>query len=769
MIDIAARPLLVPSRKPHPRSLPLEVFHLILSYVGINDIVKLILSNMPLYLQGIREALAACVVDAHIVATNRIRLASHLESYKKEGSFIDRVHAEYLWDPKSLPVILLAAFPRDYVTISYCISSLKDMQHFLRLVETLPTSFGIRYNIELDFDLALLHVIDLLAILARLGELFGHSLKMVMITNYNGDLRLDMTKFPLIEALWLTNTNVMFTSSFEQNLALERLVLHPNYNGVSDNNPVIIDKSLPPNLVLMHIGQSVIVDSSCNYAFPDKIRDVTVITVRDTLMKFMPKLFENCSIQRKVIVYETALAECSLHATYNHIQWLVKNENVLTKLGLTSIRNEEGAWDFTDKTTLREFKLSKCDVRSLALPTGITHLDVSNNNIENVSSVVFGNITPALVSLNISDNPIDWGLMPPRIVFPSNLKDLRMNNTLIGDYLLAMVFPRLLQYLSLEVNQIELFAGFHSFLSQLLELHLTCNLISKLEGPWVPPGTKVVRLTENFLTGPLDFSKDILGNTSCLEQIYLDNNHLLTLSDIKLPHTLRILNLDECKISRLENIQFPSSIEELSINGTDLKRIENVAFECNSRLRVLNLAQNRLTQRDIRGLCLPESLVMLNLSGNMITRLYGNEFVHLTKLESLNLSWNKLRQVQLELCDQLQSLDLSFNQILELQLQFLGKNDSQLAELNLSMNKLNHLTPSMIGHGDFGTTHSNLLEIDVTGNNVTLEDKLEGFPESLMCIVEGINGIQDRYGYEIGPNVIGDSYCLGKRIDVPSL
>lgn len=769
MIDVAARPLKVTSSKPHPRPLPLEIFHLILSYVGINDVVKLILSNTPLYHQEIREALAARVLNAHIVATNRMRLASQLESYKKEPSFVDRARAEYLRSPKSLPALLLAASPRDYVTVSYCVSNLKDMQGFLRLAEVLPKSFGVRYNIELEFDPALLHVIDLLVILAGLGEMFNHSLKMLTITNYTGYLRLDMHKLPLIEALWLTNTNVLFASSFELNLALERLVLHPNYNGVSENNPVIIDKSLPPNLVLMHLGQSVVVESSCNYPFPDKIRDVTVMTVRDTLMKYMPKLFENSSIQRNLLVYETALAECSVHATYNHIQWLIKKENVLTKLGLTSIRNEGGVWDFTAKSTLREFKLSKCDVQSLALPAGITHLDVSNNNIENVSSIVFDNVTPALVSLNISDNPVDWGLMPDRIMFPPNLKDLRMNNTIIGDYLLAMFFPRLLQYLSLDVNQIELLSGFNAFLSHLLELHLACNLISKLEGPWVPPGTKTLRLTENFLTGPLELSKDILGNDSCLEQIYLDNIYLSTLSDVKLPSTLRILNLDECKISRLENVEFPSSIEELSINGTNLKRIENVGFGRSSQLRTLNLAQNRLSQRDICGMRLPESLVVLNMSGNKISRLHGNEFVHLINLESLSLSWNKLKQVELELNNLVQSLDLSYNQILELQLRFVGKIDSQLAELNLSMNNLSHLTPAMIGHGDYGINHSNLLEIDVTGNKVTIEDKLEGFPESLMCMVEGISGVQDRYGYDIGTNVIGDSYCLGKRIDVPSL
>ncbi|SGZ58412.1 CIC11C00000005918 [Sungouiella intermedia] len=768
MIDVAARPLLVPVTKVHARTLPLEVFHLIFSYVEIDDIIKLILSHTPLYYQQIREALAARVLGAKLVATNRVWLASYLESYKKQSSFMDRRKAEYLSEPRNLPVILLAASPRDYVTVSYYVSSLKDIHGFLRLADALPKSFGVRYNVELEFDSGMLHVIDLLTILAGCGELFGHSLKVLMVTNYNGDLNLDMTKFLLLEALWLTNTNVTFSSSFELNLALKRIVIHPNYNGVSDNNPVLIDKSLPPNLVLVHLGQSVVLDSSNNYAFPENIVDVTIMTVRDTLMKYLGKLFEDCLVQRKLLVYESALAECSAHATYNHIQWLIKKENVLTKLALTSIKNLEKTWDFSAKTSLKEFKLSKCDVQSLVLPPGITHLDVSNNNIENISATVFANITPALLALNISDNPIDWRLMPESIVFPPNLKDLRMNNTNIGRRLLSMFFPSLLEYLSLEVNQIELFANFMGFSSRLLELNFTCNLIAKLDCPWVPPGTKTVRLTENFLTGPLELSTDVLGNASCIEQVYLDNNRLLTLSDIRLPNTLRILNLDECSISRLENIQFPSSIEELSINGTNLKSIVNVGFGCNSKLRVLNLAQNRISQKDVLQLRLPQSLVQLNLSGNTITRLHGNEFVHLTRLESLSLSWNSLKQVELQLNGQLQSLDLSYNKILELQLRFLGKKITQLAEVNLSMNDLDHLTPNMIGHGD-GTIHSNLLEVDVTGNKVSMEESLKGFPESLICLVEGISGVQDRYGYDVGANVIGNTYCHGKRIDVPSL
>lgn len=769
MINVATRPHYVPTRKVHSASLPSEVFHLILSYVTVDDIANLISINAPLYHPTIRDAITARVHRCQIVATNRYHQPSQMEDYKKEDSFVERSSAEYLSCPEKLPLLLLTASPSHYVTVSFYVSSLRDIHKFIRLVEALPTTFGVRYNIELEFDLAILHVIDLLMIVDGLGELLGDSLKVLMITNYNGDLRLDMTKLVLLEALWLANTNVTFTSSFEQNLALERLFLHPNCNGFSGNNPIIIDKSLPPNLVQMHLGQSVVVESSLQYTFPEKITDLTVMTVRDTLMQYMPRLFERAPTQRSVFIYETALAECSGHANYQHILGLLKKETVVKKLGMTSIRNDEAIWDFSHKHTLNEFKISKSNIRSLLLPLSLTHLDVSNNNIEDVSDIVFGNITEALVSLNISDNPVDWSLMPDQILFPPRLEELLLNNANVGDFLNNMVFPDLLRHVSLGVNQIELISSLHLYSPHIEELNLTCNLIAKAHGLWLPSGIKTIRLTENLLTGPLDFSRDIYGFSTCLEQIYLNNNDLLTLADLTLPTTVRILNLDECNISSLENIEFPSSIEELSINGCDLSSIKNVSFGSESRLRVLNLAQNRLTERDLRQFKFPESLLHLNLSGNLITSVRATEFVHLLQLESLSLSRNKLKQAELHLHTQLQNLDLSYNEIFELQLRFPLHKPAQLAELNLSMNKLDHLTPAMIGHDISGTTLPNLVEIDIVGNNVNLEDQISQFPRSLMCMVEGISGVQDRYGYDIGTNVLGDSYCLGKRIDVPSL
>lgn len=735
----------------------------------MDEIFKLISINAPLYNASIRNAVMMRVKSARLVSTNRSRLPSQIETYKKTDSFVEKSRAEYLSDPEMLPVILLVASPHHYVTVSYLFSSLRDIHSFLRLVHGLPMTFGVRYNVELEFNPGMLHVVDLLMIVDEVSQVFGDSLKILMITNYHGDLRLDMTKFTLLEALWLANTNVTFTSSFEQNLLLERLVLHPNCDGVSGNNPITIDRSLPPNLVLLRLGQSVIVDLLLQYPFPEKISDLTVMTVRDTLMKFMPRLFEHSHTDRTCVVYQSALAECSAHANSDHIQKLVNNEPILSKLGITSIKNENGIWDFSAKTSITHFKISKCDVRSLHLPPHITHLDLSNNNIVDVSNIVFGSITPALISLNISDNPIDWSLMPEKIHFPPNLEELRMNNANIGAFLKNMHFPELLKQLHLEVNQIERVNELKIYSSNQLELYFGCNLIQKAEGHWLPVGVRTIQLTENFMIGPLDLSRDILGNTSCLEQVYLNNNHLLTLSDLKLPQQVRILNLDECSITSLDNIEFPSSVEELSINGCELESIRNVSFGMNSRLKVLSLAQNRLTQMDVKQIQFPPTLLLLNLSGNLIKKLSPHDFAALKELQLLSLSWNKLRRAELQLNGRLQNLDLSYNQILQLQLWFPGCKESQLAELNLSMNKLTALTPDMIGHNLGGTTHANLLDIDVTGNAVDIEDDLMVFPESLMCMVEGISGIQDRYGYDIGANLLGNGYCLGKRIDVPSL
>lgn len=766
MLDIARRSFPIRPQKTHSVSLPSEIFHIILGFVLLDDIVKLICINAPLYHTSIRDALAQRIQTAQIVATNRLQ-PSLLEAYKKEHSFADRSAAEYM-EALKLVHILKVACPHAYVTISYYIASLRDMQSFWQTVRAIPMRQGLRYSVELDFDPGILHVLDLLSISGQLNAVFGGSLKVLRITNFNGDLLLDMAQLALLEALWITNTNVFFASLFEHNLALKHLVLHPNYDGFSENIPITIDKSLPPNLKLLRLGQSVVVESSLEYSFPDHITDVSVMTVRDILMKYMQRLFEQAAVQRDVLVYQSALAECSGHADYNHIHRLLKPEHVISKLGLTSIRNEDGVWDFSSKPTLRDVKISKSNVISLVLPPGITHLDVSNNNIVDVSRVVFGTILEGIVSLNISDNPICWGLVHDEIVFPTSLEHLLMNNTNVGDTLERMVFGNQIRHLSLEVNQIRLVGGL-SLTSPGLDLSLACNLIGQAPGHWVPPGTTVLRLTENFLSGPLDLSRDSMGRLSCVERLYLSNNHFRTLSDIRLPETLRIVNLDECSISRLENVEFPPSVEELSINGCDVAHIHNVGFGVLSNLQVLSLAQNRLTQDDLRQLRLPESVFQLNLGGNHISQLSRHEFAHLPHLRTLSLSWNRLEHVDLHLNASLEALDLSYNNITSVQLRFPEDQEAQLAELNLSMNMLKALTPAMIGHGVLGTQLAHLLEIDVAGNKVGLHKNLHEFPDSLMCVVEGVSGIQDRYGYDVGANLLGNTYCLGKRIDVPSL
>lgn len=747
-------------------STPQEILAAIFALVPADDLAVYSETFHHTLPSNISHPLQARLEKAHLAVTNRFCKPLQMEMYRLTPSFYDKEKLEYV-KPKNIRT-LMKHKPHTIVTLSYFIWNVINIQELMDLAGSLPTE-GIRYNIEMEFETGIQHIVDLSMVIDRFAAAFGDLLVSLVITNYTGDLQLDMTRLTLLEILWLMNTNVTFVSLFEKNDRLRTLVLHPNCNGFSGNNPVVIDKGLPLGITSLRLGQLVVVDPLPLYPVPQHVTDLAVMTVRDTTGFYIPSLIEKSPTQKNLFVYQSALSECSGHANYKHIQNLMAKEQHITCLGLTSIKNEDGVWDFSLKLTLQLLKISKCSVLRLELPPNLTSLDVSNNNIADLQEIVLRQVPEHLTSLNLLDNPGDWSAVA-RVRFPSSLVELKLMNTNVGDYLPRFEFPNTIERLSLEVNQIHLVQNVRFPNGPKLNLGLGCNHVSRIDGPFVPPNTHTIHLTENRLRGPLDLSQDREGVPIQVEVLYLNSTSILSLCDIRLPPVVRILNFDQCKITRLENVEFPASIEEFSMCGCELAIIRNVTFAEGSRLRSFRISQNRVDEENFRRLRLPDKLRVLTMGSNCIRHLPHDVFDAYPRLRYVNLSSNKLKKAHFQLPNTLRALDLSFNKIILLKLVF-PKNlhDTELALLNLLLNLLLALTPEMIGHNVNGVSHKKLFEVDVSENKFRTDQLLGLYPESLASMVVGGSGLQDRYGYEIGTNILGEGYCLGKRIDMPYL
>lgn len=740
------------------------LFH-VMDHLDVEDMLKLLYTVGNLT-PNISDAFARRIKRLHLNVTNRSRVPLCLEAYKRLSTYLNFDTMEYLLGPARLPSILSAGLPTSYITISFHIWGYADLQEFLTLCGLVPKRSGLKYNLELEFDSALVHLIDLSRVVELFADLFGANLAALNIGNFTGDFELDMESLPSLEVLWLVNTNVRFTTLFEKNKDLEILTLHSNFSGVARNVPITIKSSLPVNVGTLRLGHTILQISSPKVNMPRRIRDLTLVTVRDPTENLVLNMVEHTDVSRTLLIYESALAECSCYATYSRVRKLLKREVYLRNLALTNIFNEDGNWDFS-ATQLRELKLSKSNVRALRVSPEIEKLDLSKNNIVDIQSVVLMNEYRCLRSLNIAENPIDWDSCPDMVVFSDLLRDFELSYANIGKHLPRFIFPKVMDRLVLDVNEIISFENVHLPILRCTVLSARSNSISRLNGWWLPPKMKVLDLTENAIRGYVDLSRDIKGVETEIEILHLGNNSISSLLEVRLPPKVQILTLDHCPLVSLKDVTFPSLVKELNLQGCEILSILSVLFGPDLQLCSLNLAANNIDETNLAGIDLPPSLRQLNLSGNQIENLSANAFAHLANLEVLTLSGNKLQRLSLNVGQRLQALDLSFNQLDSLNLYLPTQLTPSLSMLNLSLNKFTRITPSMIGHGVHGAIHTNLLELDISANENLADLNLAAFPSSLAVLIEEVCGTQDKYGYDIGTNTLGESYCLGKRIDIP--
>lgn len=762
--------------------LPVEVLDLVFLQIPVSDLCPLLrdasfTENNP----NVTMALKKKLLEGNYIVLNRVVQPLFVEMYLLTPSHLDKRSLEFLHSSSDVVDILNFNHRYPYkarhpITLSYYIWHLCDMYDLIMLIRLSAVPSLLLFNVELEYDPGILHYMSLNVALDYLAGKLADRVVSLMVLNYTGDLPYDFNVFPSLQTLWLENTNVRFKASFRNLPNLKHLVIYPNYNGYTLNNPVVLLKSLPPSVETLRIGNCIANGRSLRYPSPTKIKNLHMTNVQDVSNQYLRELLSNNvnthleSLCLENISMKEPIFDCVVEICAPLVHSSTGNLSLLSLFNFEY--NDLCNWDFMD-TNLTELRLSKCSIRDVKVPSTLQKLDLSENGIVNLFDMVVPGLLPkGLKYLNLSHNPINWRVLP-EVEFTPNIETLSLKNTMIRDQLYKLKFPDSVTYLSLEINQIESIDGI-KFPKNISNLGIGGNHLRAIKNPTLPLKLRTLHLTENNLSGPIDLSVDENKQPLNMEVLYLNYNSIHSLSDLRFAKTITILNLDNCKLTELVDVVFQRSIVELSLSGCSIKQVRNVSFEAGSQCRYFNLSQNSISElHPVRSLRLPENIEIFNLGSNKLRSLLADFFKECRSLVSLKVSANQMSKLDLCLSEKIRMVDVSFNQLRHVRLRF-PKNSQQteFLSINLSKNKLTSFGPETISHGVDGVFHGKLTEVDLTENKITsqeMKDKLGKLPTSLRALFVGRSGLQDRYGYDIGSNIVESLCCMGKRIDYTCL
>lgn len=366
-----------------------------------------------------------------------------------------------------------------------------------------------------------------------------------------------------------------------------------------------------------------------------------------------------------------------LNLTSNRIRSLtsVKLNTNVTLNSLDMSRNRLLAFEHLLLPSVR--KLHLCSNNIFELPSNITlpepleELDLTRNEIENMTDVIFH--SDRLRVLNLSINLIN-----------------------AFTYTIIERLPNL-EILVLECNKIlELQPGTFSRNAKLTELNLRDNNLSTIK-KGVFENLKNLQTLDISKNNLLRLTPEILQNLNNLMDFSVSENHklcqfackrsldfllvlggrlrTLKMNDLrmrKFPITLttsiRHLDLSENNLNavQLGNLENFPHLRTLILTLNEIESVETQVFSSMENLVILRLNYNRLKKIPPS---LPSSLVELRLDHNMVARLEKHSFTGLSNLEVLNLEANSIQSVDpgsMAPLRNLRTLDISDNPILKL-------------------------------------------------------------------------------------------------------
>nr|XP_061809475.1 asporin-like [Nerophis lumbriciformis] len=252
--------------------------------------------------------------------------------------------------------------------------------------------------------------------------------------------------------------------------------------------------------------------------------------------------------------------------------------------------------------------------------------------------------------------------------------------------------------------------------ASLEELRLDNNRV-RMMSDWVwscCPGLLVLSLSNNSLGNESGSLPDaVLSPLHCLKTLNLDHNWLTCVP-----------------------LGLPLSVKELYLRGNLIERFDGRAFDGTSRLAILDLSANRLSNLPRDALLnashleslnlegnrfkkvprhLPSSLKTLNLEGNLISAIRKVDFTSLKNLEHLGLARNKLTKVApgaFRSLIALHQLDLCHNALRQVPRQL----PRGLHSVALAHNKIRLVPRDAFCWGRAGSGLSGLVQVQLESN-----------------------------------------------------
>lgn len=382
---------------------------------------------------------------------------------------------------------------------------------------------------------------------------------------------------------------------------------------------------------------------------------------------------------QKEILSEHTLKICKSDGIVTSLEILPKNEELVEGCIQVSVDN-------TMRVNLVELDIKGFQedwYRLQSLP--IVSLDLSNNEITEITKETLNNLPSNLTYVNLQGNKIRriWS----QVIENDHLNELNLRNNLIEEIEENAFAKTNLHELYLAGNQLENL----NFVSSLPDT-LTVFLANGNHIISVPDGTfsKLFRL--NYLY--LDNNKievlqnDVFQGLASLLTLTLAGNSikmiepnafrgLTTLLTLDLRHnsirdlkkgtlaeltSLKQLNLANNKITKATFADLAQSVESLYLDYNELDILEEGNF-IQTPTSILSLTGNRISSI-MRGAFNLPTLRDLYLNNNTLTTIEGNSYEGLSRLRRLWLSENKISEIRKNACKNLGSLyilDISKN------------------------------------------------------------------------------------------------------------
>ncbi|KAG5419629.1 hypothetical protein I9W82_001509 [Candida metapsilosis] len=344
----------------------------------------------------------------------------------------------------------------------------------------------------------------------------------------------------------------------------------------------------------------------------------------------------------------------------------------------------------------RLFHSSMHDI-PLELPPTMRELRLERGTF---TSTEISRFPTSLVKLHLVSADIDSNL---NFTSYANMKNLSLEYCDIVHYIHSFTFPESLEELDLSGTGIESVDKI-KLPRKLKRLVLASNRLQDISNSQIPPSLKELDISGNELK-KIQLAYNVFGEPLQIDLLDIrDNKPGLLLSSCEFPNTLQYLAIEYFYADRAYKFN-------LSILKSRKCYWQSQCLTFGSHLKVINLSSCRL---GYLNMVLPQSLEEIDLSRNKLTEI-PVLLSYLQNLKLLNLSHNRIFYAHLTLPSQsLEVLNLSNNNMEEIQLTF-PKSVTNLRSVDLSGNQLSMFSMGSIGHNG-GTLHSNLQELDVSGN-----------------------------------------------------